>query len=230
MFVRYSVLLADLDNTLLDFNACERIAISKLLSRYGEFSEQTFENYSKFNDSLWKRLEKGEITRQQLIDMRFTEFFRQCGINADGGDAASLYEKYLSGTVVWIRGAKSLLNRCKGKIRVYIISNGTARVQLPRIKRSGIDKTVDGYFISELVGCNKPDVRYFEKISAQIPGFNRESALILGDSLTADIAGGISFGVDTCLFDRMKEYRDTAGIRPDHVINRLSELYTILDI
>ena len=230
MSKKYSVLLADLDNTLLDFNACERIAISKLLSQYGEFSEQTFEDYSGFNDSLWKRLEKGEITRKQLIDMRFVEFFSLHGINGDGSEAAHLYEKYLSETVVWIRGAKSLLQRCKEKIRVYIISNGTARVQLPRVEKSRIDRMTDGYFISELVGYNKPDMRYFEIVSAKIPGFSPEQTLVLGDSLTADISGGISFGLDTCLFDRSKLYDASCKIRPNYVINRLSELYTILDI
>lgn len=227
---KYSILLADLDNTLLDFTLSERYAVTKLLSVYGAYDESLPDAYSEFNDSLWKSLEKGEITREQLIKTRFVEFFRRHGINGNGADAAALYEKLLSETAIWVDGAKELLLDCRGKIKVYIVSNGTARVQLPRIKKSGVDVLTDGYFISELIGYNKPDVRYFEKVCASIPGFIPEQALLLGDSLTADIAGGISFGLDTCLFDRYGKYKPGGKILPDKVINKLSELYKILDI
>ncbi len=227
---KYSVLLADLDNTLFDFSASERIAITKLLSRYGPVSEQLLDKYSAFNDSLWKRLEKGEITRKQLIATRFTEFFSSQGINGDGAEAAPLYEKYLSETAVWLYGAKKLLLRCRGKIRVYIISNGLASVQFPRVQASGIDKITDGHFISELVGYNKPDIRYFEAVGESIPGFSKAETLVLGDSLTADIKGGAEFGCDTCLYDRFSSYTGESGIKPDFVIHKLSELYKILDI
>lgn len=230
MSKKYSVLLADLDNTLLDFDLAERYAISALLSHYGAENDNLLNAYSVFNDSLWKRLEKGEITRKQLIDARFVEFFRQYGINGDGAEAAPLYEKYLSENAAWIDGAKELLIRCKGKIKVYIISNGTARVQLPRIQKSGVDKMTDGYFISELIGYNKPDIRYFEKVCGEIPGFIPEQTLLLGDSLTADIAGGIAFGLDTCLYDRHGKYKAPGKIKPGIVITELKQLYKILDI
>lgn len=230
MSKKYSVLLADLDNTLLDFDLAERYAISALLSHYGAENDNLLNAYSVFNDSLWKRLEKGEITRKQLIDARFVEFFRQYGINGDGAEAAPLYEKYLSENAAWIDGAKELLIRCKGKIKVYIISNGTARVQLPRIQKSGVDKMTDGYFISELIGYNKPDIRYFEKVCGEIPGFIPEKTLLLGDSLTADIAGGIAFGLDTCLYDRHGKYKESGKIKPGIVITELKQLYKILDI
>ena len=230
MYVRYSVLLADLDNTLLDFSASERIAITKLLSRYGPVSDGLLDKYSAFNDSLWKRLEKGEITRDQLIKTRFVEFFKALNINGDGLQAAPLYEKYLSETAVWIDGAKELLQNCRGKVRVYIISNGLASVQFPRIAASGIDKITDGHFISEAVGYNKPDIRYFEAVSDRIPGFSKAETLVLGDSLSADIKGGITLGADTCLFDRFNTYKEKDGIKPDYIIHRLSELYKILDI
>lgn len=228
---KYNILLADLDNTLLDFTASELSAVSRLLEYFGTFpSKELTDAYSAYNDSLWKRLEKGEITRSQLIDTRFTAFFKDHGINGDGALAASLYEKFLSETAIFIPGAKELLNKCRGKIRVYIISNGTERVQTPRIKASGIDKMTDGHFISEVVGYNKPDIRYFEKVCAYIPGFITDQALVLGDSLTADISGGISYGLDTCLFDRNGTQNTNEKIKPDYIINELSGLYKILDI
>ena len=225
---KYRFLLTDLDNTLLDFSASEREALSRTLSSLGVTpDEQTAAAYSAYNDSLWKRLERKELTRDELIRTRFTGFFKSLGIDADGCAAASLYEKNLSGTAYVTDGAYELLRRCRGKIGVYVISNGTARVQLPRLSLSGIDKMCDGYFISEHVGYAKPDVRFFEYVSAHIPGFKKEEALVLGDSLSADIAGGAAFGIDTCLFDPNGEYDGDGIVRPDITVN---DLFSVLDI
>ena len=230
MSKKYSVLLADLDNTLLDFSSSERIAVSRLLEHYGGATEKALIDYPSYNDSLWKQLERGEITRKQLVQTRFAGFFKRHGINGDGAEAATLYQKYLSESAIWMQGAEELLIRCRGKVKVYIISNGIAAVQLPRVRSSGIDKLTDGHFISEIVGYDKPNIRYFEKISTEIPEFDRNKTLVLGDSLTADIAGGKAFGCDTCLFDRYGKYVSTGENRPDFVIHDLSELYKILDI
>ena len=231
MIRKYDILLSDLDNTLLDFTAAEHNAIGKLLLHYGAVADDEAKNaYSKFNDSLWKRLERREITRDELIYMRFREFFRLRGIDGDGGEAAALYEKYLSEGGIWMEHGQELFERCKGKVKIYIISNGTATVQLPRLRLTGIDKMADGHFISELVGCNKPDKRYFDKVFAEIPGFDRERALLLGDSMTADISGGIACGLDTCLFDKDGKYNEGGRIKPMYVINELPEIFDILNI
>lgn len=228
---KYDILLCDLDNTVLDFTAAERSAIKKLLVHFGtEPDDEAADAYSEFNDSLWKRLERREITRDELIYMRFREFFKLRGIDGDGGEAAPLYEKYLSEGGDWIEHGRDLFGRCKGKVRIYIISNGTARVQLPRLRLSGVDRLADGYFISELVGYNKPDMRYFDKVFAEIPDFDRERALLLGDSITADVTGGIICGIDTCLFDRYGKFRADGRVRPMYVINELPQIYGILNI
>lgn len=228
---KYRFLLADLDNTLLDFSASEHEALSRVLFSFGIEPEAGIINaYSSFNDKLWKKLERGLITREQLIATRFVEFFKERGISADGRAAAPLYEKFLSESAVMIDGADELFRRCRGKVSVYIISNGTARVQLPRLAASGIDKAADGYFISELVGYTKPDAGFFDAVASAIPGFNRRSALILGDSLTADISGGAVCGIDTCLFDPRHTYDPGSEIRPDLIISDLCELFDILKI
>lgn len=227
---KYTILLADLDNTLLDFSASESEAVGRLFTYFGtEPTKELKKAYSAYNDALWKRLERKEITRRQLIDTRFEGFFKERNIKGDGALAAELYEKYLSESAIFIDGAKELISRCRGKIGFYIISNGTARVQLPRLAASGLDKAADGYFISELVGVNKPDKLYFDRVTANIPGFSVDNALILGDSLTADIEGGKRYGVDTCFFDR-KGNTPTGGIKPDYTINKLDEIYSILNI
>ena len=86
-------------------------------------------------------------------------------------------------------GAEQLLETLHGKYHLYICSNGSKKVQDSRIASSGIAKCFDGIFISEELGLNKPDKRYFEACFAQIPDFKRESSIMVGDSLTSDIKG-----------------------------------------
>ena len=225
----YRFLLADLDNTLLDFSASEHYALCRTLNDLGVTpDDEVTAAYSSYNDSLWKRLERREITRNELIRTRFTGFFESRGISADGTAAAPLYESYLSRSAVMIDGAEELIGKCRGKVGVYIISNGTARVQLPRLAASKLDKLCDGYFISELVGYSKPDVRFFELTVQKLPGFEKELALVLGDSLSADIAGGIAYGVDTCLYDPRGKYDGTSSIKPDYIVNDLASVIDIL--
>ena len=230
MMKKYDFLLADLDNTILDFTAAERKAVERLLLHFSaEANDETVRAYSAFNDTMWKRLERKEITRAELRATRFSEFFRRQGIDGDGLLAASLYEQYLSENAFWIDGAQELIGRCKGKIKFYLISNGMARVQLPRLKASGLDTLTDGYFISELVGYNKPDKRYFDYVFSSIPCFDPEKALVFGDSLTADISGGVICGIDTCLFDRYGKYGG-GRIKPMYIIHEHKEIYDILHI
>jgi len=230
MIKKYDFLLADLDNTLLDFTAAEHKAVERLILHYGANADsETINAYSAFNVSLWEKLERKEITRKQLRDTRFSEFFRLHGIDGDGIEAASLYEQYLSENAFWIDGAEELISRCKGKIKLYIISNGMVRVQLPRLSSSGLDKLADGHFISERIGYDKPDKRYFDFVFSSIPCFDPEKALVLGDSLSADISGGIICGIDTCLFDRRGKYH-SGRIKPMFIINELNKIYDILHI
>ena len=230
MIKRYEFLLADLDNTILDFTAAEHKAVERLLLHYGARADaETVNAYSAFNVSLWERLERKEITRKRLRDTRFCDFFRLYGIEGDGTEAAALYEQYLSENAFWIDGAQELIQRCKGKIKFYIISNGMARVQFPRLEASGLDKAADGHFISERVGYNKPDKRFFDFVFSSIPCFDPEKALVLGDSITADMSGGIACGIDTCLFDRRGKFH-AGRIKPMYIIDELYKIYSILHI
>ena len=228
---KYTVILADLDNTILDFTKSEHDAVTRLLSHFGcRADDDIISAYSAYNDSLWQALERGELTRKELINTRFTGFFEKRGIDGDGTEAAVLYERYLSESAYFTEHAEEFLIRCRGKYRVYIISNGTAAVQLPRIANSGVDKLTDGYFISEIVGHNKPDKLFFDYAASHIPGFERKEALVLGDSITADVAGGNAYGIDTCLYDRYGRYSADTCIKPDHIIKNLADLFEPLDI
>ena len=227
---KYDILFADADNTLLDFSLSERIAASALFKEFGvEPDDELLSAYSEYNDKLWKRLERGELTVNDLISIRFTVFFKEHGIAGDGAAAAVRYKQILSTCAYMTDGAEELLLRCRGKVRVYIISNGKTEVQLSRFKLSGISDLSDGVFLSEEMGAKKPDTYFFAKATSSISGFSKERSLIYGDSLTADIAGGINCGIDTCWYNPDGVINNTAFI-PNYEIRKHSDLYSILEI
>lgn len=220
--------LLDLDDTIFDFHRAEKIALSKTLLEFGiRPDEATVLRYSEINASLWRKLELGEMEREEVLVGRFKILFDSLSLDFDAKAARKSYENNLSLGHFFIDGAPELLEELFGKYKLYLASNGTASVQIPRIESSPIEKYFDGIFISEIVGFNKPDRRFFERIFSGIENFSPEETLIVGDSLSSDILGGKNAGIKTCLFNpRGKQV--SAEITPDFEIKNLSELPSIL--
>ena len=196
------IILFDLDNTLLDFDAAEAIALSKTLRQFGlEPTERILRRYNEINKAHWEMLEDGLLTRPQVLVGRYEQLFNEFGIDLDGAAAAKSYEYNLSIGHQFIPGAEELLNELCGKYDMYIVSNGTASVQEGRMASSGIGKYFKDVFISELIGHDKPSRLFFEICFSRIEDFEAERAIIIGDSLTSDIRGGINAGIRTCWFN-----------------------------
>lgn len=228
MNTRHIVLL-DLDDTILDFGHAEKLAIKKTFTEFGiEPSEENAALYSKINLSQWQRLERGEITRSEVLTGRFGILFDALGIEADASAAKEKYEQLLSIGHYFMSGAEELLEALYKNYRLFICSNGTAVVQDGRIKSAGIAPYFEKIFVSENMGANKPSREYFEKCFSQIPDFDRDRCIILGDSLSSDIRGGINAGIKTCWFNH-KYAKNTTDTRPDYEINRLSEFEAVLE-
>lgn len=221
--------LLDLDDTIFDFHKAEKIALSKTLESLGvEPTDEVCARYSEINASLWRRLERGEMEREEVLVSRFGMLFEEIGADCEALEARRRYEKNLSVGHYFVEGAVSLLDSLFGKYKLYLASNGTAAVQIPRIDSSPIEKYFDGIFISEIVGFNKPDARFFKRIFENIGGFSREETIIVGDSLSSDILGGKNVGIKTCLFN--PKAREISGeIQPDFEIRALSELPALLE-
>lgn len=219
----------DLDNTIFDFSKAEKIALKKTLETLGvDTSEKTLARYSVLNTAQWKLLEKGEITRKEVKVRRYRLLFEELGTDASAEEAAALYESLLGIGHYFMEGAEELLNELKGRYRLYLATNGTASVQKGRIASASLERYFDGIFISEEIGYNKPDKAYFEACFAEIPDFVKEKAVIVGDSLTSDIQGGINAGIRTVWFNPKGEPGD-GEIVADAEIRSLLELPELLE-
>lgn len=225
---KISVLL-DLDDTILDFKKAEKIAVSKTFRGIGiEPTDAVVERYSEINVGQWEKLELGIITREEVLSSRFDMLFEELGVDYSGYEAQLTYEKLLEIGHYFMPGAEEMLNTLYEKYDLYIVSNGTASVQYSRLASAGISHMFKGIFISEHMGTQKPSKEFFEKCFAAIPGFDREKAIVVGDSLTSDIRGGINAGIMTCWYNPQNK-APRADIVPDYTITELSELSDLIE-
>ena len=218
----------DLDDTILDFHKAEKIALSATLTELGiEPTDAVLKRYSEINQAHWKRLELGELTRDEVLHGRFTMLFNELGVAGDCREAQRIYEWKLGTGHYFLDGAEALLDTLYGKYELYLASNGTDIVQTRRIASAGIEKYFNALFISQRLGYDKPNVEFFERAFAKIDGFSKEEAIIIGDSLTSDIKGGIAAGIDTCWYNP-KGKAKPEDMEITYIVNDLSEIESIL--
>ncbi len=218
----------DLDNTLLDFNQAEAIALAKTLRDQGiEPTREVVERYSRINLAQWRLLEQGLLARSELKTRRFRLLFEAFGLEASPEKASADYERLLGIGHYFMEGAPELLEELYGSYELYLVTNGTAASQKGRLASADMEKYFREIFISEEVGYDKPNREYFECCFRRIPGFRRKEALILGDSLSSDIQGGKNAGIGTVWFNP-QGLPNTSPVMPDYEIRRLSELPGLL--
>ncbi len=223
--MKYTTLLFDLDDTLLDFKKAEENAIEKLLLKYSlPATEENKRLYSVTNQSKWKALEKGEITRKELFATRFPDYFKVLGVDADGAQANADYMHFLSQGRFVIDGAEDICRELKKKYSMYIITNGAKIVQQGRLTDLSLMQYFDGVFISEEVGFDKPKKEYFDYVFAHIPEKDKSKCLVIGDSLSSDITGAVNYGIDSCWISE----KTSSEIQPTYQISSLKELTDIL--
>lgn len=227
--------LFDLDQTLLDFHASEKIALGKVLTENGlSFSDDIYNSFKSCNKSLWGELEKGEITRTELFIKRFSYIFSLCTGDATGLDPLKVNSDFIvtmSKNGVLMDGALELVEKIKNEIedsRIYIVSNGATINAKGRIASTGLDKYIDGLFVSEDMGVNKPASEYFDLVLQAI-GEPKEACIVIGDSLTSDMAGAKNASLASVWF--MPEGEIEAAVRKydiDYCASTYDELFDIL--
>ena len=221
--------LLDLDDTILDFHRAEAAAIRKTLSSLKvPVDDAVIARYSEINAAHWRRLESGEITRPEVLTGRFRQLFAEIGVVRNEHETQQIYEHYLSVGHYFISGAEKLLDTLHKTYRLFLVSNGNAAVQEGRLKSANISHYFEKVFISEIIGADKPNREFFDRCFAQIDQFQPDRAILIGDSLTSDILGGINAGVRTCWFN--PQHRpEHPNIKPDYEIDDLAKLPVLLN-
>ncbi len=228
---KYTTILWDLDQTLLNFDLSMEHALRAVFDRYGlPIDEEIAARYDVINRSYWLRLESGELTKEQVTVGRFRTLFEELGIihvapeqvNAD-------YQRELGNVFFYMEDAEELVTQLKEKgYRQYVVTNGVNSTQASKMKLSGLDKIMDGVFVSELMGYPKPRKEYFDACFAAMPGVTRGECILVGDSLTSDMRGAQNAGVASCWFNPTGRAKDVE-VRTDYEIRRLEELLAILE-
>lgn len=227
---RFDTILWDVDGTLLDFGAAEEAAIRSLFADFGLglCTDAMLARYSEINRNYWRALERGELTKAEILTRRFEDFFAAEGISGPSpAEFNAAYQTRLGDTIVCRDGSDGLVASLRGEFRQYAVSNGTVAAQTRKLARSGFDKLMDGIFLSEQIGHEKPAAEFFDAVFREIGEEKRGSSIIVGDSLTSDIEGGNRAGIASCWYNPGGAENAT-GAKPDCEIRDLREILEIL--
>ncbi|MBQ3528684.1 MAG: YjjG family noncanonical pyrimidine nucleotidase [Clostridia bacterium] len=221
----YKYLLFDADNTLLDFDLAEAQALKETLSLCPlGFNDEIHKRYHVINDLEWKKLERGETTREKLRIDRFANLYNEFGMDGEryGSSTADIYTERLSKQGQLIDGAEEVLRTLSKKYRCFIVTNGITEVQRSRMDKTPLLQFIEHSFISQEMGCAKPSRVFFDKVMEHIGDDDISAYLIIGDSLTSDIKGAYDIGMDSVWYSNGK------SDMPTYCIENLFELYDIL--
>lgn len=224
----YKAILWDVDGTLLNFLKSESAAMKECFQvcGLGECTDEMVHAYSKINEGYWKLLELHKVEKPVLFRRRFEDLFSKYGLSYDTAKFNTLYQQTLGNHIFPNDNSLELVKSLKGKIRQYAVTNGSFTAQERKLRRSGLDRLLDGIFISDVVGFEKPSPLFFDSVFDQIPE-GREEAIIVGDSLTSDILGGNNAGIACCWYNPDNK-KAPGDLRIDYMISDLNEIKNII--
>ncbi|WP_214844759.1 YjjG family noncanonical pyrimidine nucleotidase [Exiguobacterium sp. s150] len=223
---RYEAILFDVDDTLLDFKQSEHVALQQLLAAYNvHMTDELKQQYVTINNELWRAFERGEVGREDVLMGRHTQLFDTLGITIDAHEVEQRYRDHLHSGVHIIDGALELVQTLSEQYPLYIVTNGVTETQFKRLEASGLLPYFQDVFVSDATGSQKPMKPFFDYVFDRVPHVAPERGLIVGDSVTADIAGGRMYGLDTCWYN---PHEIAATVETTYEIQDLNELTSIL--
>ena len=223
---RIKVILWDIDGTLLNFKEAEEYAIKACFSQFdiGLCSEEMLAEYSLINQSYWQQLERGEITKKQVFEGRFHEFFTNHQIDTSIIPMFNQeFQIQLGNTVRFNDNSYELVMTLRDKVKQYAVTNGSKIAQKRKLAKSGLAEIFDDIFISEEVGIEKPMPGFFDAVWNQIGNYQKNEVMIVGDSLTSDMQGGNNAGILCCWYNPQKT-PNTSNLKIDYEITSLTQI------
>lgn len=224
------VILWDIDATLLDFLTAEKAAIRACFEKYGlgQCTDEMLSHYSAINRRYWEMLERGEMSKADILVNRFREFFASEGIETDcEKEFNRSYQEALGDTICFRDNGYELVKKLTKSYRQFIVTNGTYVAQEKKLRKSGLGELVEESFISDLIGFEKPSIEFFNYVFDKIGSYEKNEILIVGDSLSSDMEGGNRAGIRCCWYNP-NHLENTKNVRIDHEIDHLWQLEEIL--
>lgn len=227
----YRYLFFDADGTLFDFNEAETRAFYQMTAKLGfEATSDQLQSYKACNEACWKAFERFEITQENLKFKRFEDFFASKALSLDPMLASSTYQSYLAQQGILYKDSRPLLDALiRRGYTLYLATNGIAEVQRGRIEHSQTGKYFKDIFISEEIGTQKPDAQFFsfmlEKSGLEA---KKSECLMIGDSLSSDILGGHSYGMDTLWLNLGGVHKNNTVVHPTYEMHSLPEMLALL--
>ena len=224
----YNHVLFDADNTLLDFDRAQFNCLKILLEKYGfSFSNHFYQLYEEINHSLWFQFEQGKISKETVQEKRFEDFFSLLGVSVDGAKANNIYQEGLCTQSWLVKNAEGMCKKLFPYATLSIVTNGVGKTQKARIYNSKINDYITHIIISETIGYAKPSIQFFNETFKIIGRKPSDSIIIVGDSISSDIIGGINAGIDTCWYNPNFSNLPN-GVSPNFIISDLDELVRIV--
>lgn len=228
--MKYNLFLFDLDDTLLDFQASEKLSFKSTFNNFNisdDLIDDLHKTYKVENNLLWKQIEKGEIDKDFLKIERFRRVLETHKIEIPPHKMSDFYLEQLPKNVVLIDGAVEILAHLKKFGEIGIITNGIEATQRQRINNSALKDYIDFIAVSEECGFAKPDTRFFEYATSKAKSFEKDTTIIIGDRIEADILGANKFGIDSCWFNP-EILPPTTGISPTFTVHSLPQIKTVM--
>lgn len=224
-----TTILWDVDNTLLDFDYSMRAALRQSFRTVGKsITEEMIDRYDVINDTYWKRLERGEVTKEQLLVGRFVDFFAEYGLSdIEVDEFRKDFQRNLGNIYAFKDDSLTVCKSLQTKLKQYVVTNGVSATQRSKLNLSGFAEVMDGVFISEEIGAPKPEKAFFEHCLEQVEEKDKSRILIVGDSLTSDIKGGNTVGIKTCWYN-LDEKPLAEGFVIDYEITDIHQIYEVL--
>ncbi len=226
---KYKLILFDADGTLFDFHQGEREALRATFAHHGvAYDEDTYLSlYRKINLDIWTEFEQQRIAAEDLSRERFHRYLGVLNLDISPDAFSNDYLEALSGSTHTIESAPEVVAELAGHCRLVLITNGLSKVQHPRFQKSSMYSYFSSIVVSEDIGIAKPHPGIFEHAFRSVNHVDRSDVIIVGDNLSSDIQGGLTFGIDTCWFNPSKRSRSETII-PTYEIQDLRQLLPIV--